>query len=246
MSAPPMDPARERLLEAILPHVAFDGWSARAFGMAVAETGMNPDHARTLCPRGAVDLAAAFHVAGDAAMAAAVKAADLTDLRYRDKVTFAIRARLDAVRDKEAVRRGAALFALPHMAAEGARLTWGTADAIWQALGDTSQDVNWYTKRATLAAVWAGVVLYWLGDDSLGAQATDDFIARRIDDVMRIEKAKALARGNALMRPVMGPLDRLLAMVKAPPRMPPVDLPGSWTQGWSGAFGSPPAEGPQG
>jgi len=246
MTTAPTDPAIERLLGAILPHVAFDGWSEKAFGMSVAETGMNPAHARTLCPRGAVDLAAAYHAAGDAAMAAAVHAADLRGLRYRDKVAFAIRARLDAITDREAVRRGAALFALPHMAAEGARLTWGTADAIWQALGDTSQDVNWYTKRATLAAVWAAVVLYWLGDDSLNAQATDDFIARRIDDVMRIEDVKAKARGNALLRPVLGPLDRLLAGVKAPPRMPPGDLPGSWQEGWAGAFGAPPAEGPQG
>jgi ubiquinone biosynthesis protein COQ9 len=240
MNAAPTDPDLLRLIGAILPHVAFDGWSETAFAAAVAETGMDRRQARTLCPRGAADLAAAYHAAGDAAMLAAVKAADLTGLRYRDKVAFAIRARLDAITDREAVRRGVALFALPHMAAEGARLTWGTADAIWRALGDTSQDVNWYTKRATLSAVWAAVVLYWLGDDSLNAQATDDFIARRIDDVMRIEEVKAKARGNALLRPVLGPLGRLMAGVKAPPQMPPADLPGSWQEGWAGAFGPPP------
>ena len=243
MTTAPTDPATLRLIAAILPHVAFDGWSEKAFAAAVGETGMNPAHARTLCPRGAVDLAVAFHAEGDAAMLAAVQAADLGGLRYRDKVAFAIRARIDAIADREAVRRGVALFALPHMAAEGARLTWGTADAIWRALGDTSQDVNWYTKRATLSAVWAAVVLYWLGDDSLNAQATDDFIARRIDDVMRIEKAKAMARENAVLRRVLGPIDRLLGRVKAPPRMPPADLPGSWTEGWAGAFGPPPAGG---
>ena len=238
MTAAPMDPAKRLLIDAILPHVAFDGWSEIAFAAAVSETGMNPSHARTLCPRGAVDLAVAFHVAGDEAMATAVKQADLRDLRYRDRVIFAIRARLDAVTNKEAVRRGVALFALPHMAAEGARLTWGTADAVWRALGDTSQDINWYTKRATLAGVWASVVVYWLGDDSLGAQATDDFIARRIDDVMRIEQLKARIRGNPLIRPVMAPLDRLFAMVKAPPRMPPEDLPGYWSE----SFGASPSE----
>jgi ubiquinone biosynthesis protein COQ9 len=231
-----MDPAKRRLIEAILPHVAFDGWAESAFNAAVAETGMNPAHARTLCPRGAVDLAVAFHEAGDEAMAAAVKAADLTGMRYSEKVAFAIRARLDAVTDKEAVRRGTALFALPHVAPEGARLMWGTADAIWRALGDTSEDINWYTKRATLSGVWAAVVLYWLGDDSLNAQATDDFIARRIEDVMRIEKLKAQVNSNALLKPVTGPLNRLLGMVKAPARVPPVDLPGHW----AGAFGAPP------
>jgi ubiquinone biosynthesis protein COQ9 len=229
MTVTPMDPAMRRLMEAILPHVAFDGWSETAFVAAVGEAGMDLAAARRLCPRGAVDLAVAFHVVGDAAMVAAVRAADMGGMRYRDKVILAIRARLDAVTDKEAVRRGAALFALPHMAAEGARLTWGTADAIWTALGDTSEDINWYTKRATLSGVWAAVVLYWLGDDSLNAQATDDFIARRIDDVMRIEKVKAQVNGNALLRPVTGPLNRMLGMVRAPGRPPRSDLPGHWS-----------------
>ena len=71
---------------------------------------------------------------------------------------------------------------LPHMAPEGARLIWGTADRIWTALGDTSDDVNWYTKRATLSGVYAAVVLYWLGDDSTDGQATRAFIDRRISD----------------------------------------------------------------
>ena len=66
------------------------------------------------------------------------------------------------------VRRGTTLFALPHHAAEGAKLIWGTADAIWTALGDTSDDVNWYTKRATLSAVYGSVVLFWLGETEAG------------------------------------------------------------------------------
>lgn len=229
MTETPFEPGKMRLLEAILPHVAFDGWSETAFAAAAREAGMMPEEARRLCPRGAVDLAVAFHVAGDAAMVAAVRAADLGGMRYSEKVAYAVRARVDAVTDKEAVRRGAALFALPHMAAEGARLTWGTADAIWRALGDTSEDINWYTKRATLAGVWAAVVLYWLGDDSLNAQATDDFIARRIDDVMRIEKVKAQVNGNAFLRPVTGPLNRMLGKVRAPGRARRDDLPGHWS-----------------
>ena len=45
----------------------------------------------------------------------------------------------DAV-DKEAVRRGSTLFALPIHSADGAKAVWGTADAIWTALGDSSTD----------------------------------------------------------------------------------------------------------
>lgn len=228
MSRTPIDPVKQQLLDAIVPHVAFDGWAPVAFDAAIADAGVDPALARTICPRGAIDLAIAFHEQGDAAMVAALEAADLTGMRFRDKVAHAIRLRIGAVPDKEAVRRGTALFALPHMAADGTRLIWGTADAIWTALGDTSDDVNWYTKRLTLSGVYASVVLYWLGDDSLGGQATDAFIDRRIDDVMQFEKAKARVRDNALLRPLTGVLGRLTAGIKAPKRDIDPDLPGVW------------------
>jgi len=185
-------------------------------------------HAKALCPRGAVDLAVAFHKRGDATMIAAFKEADLSGMRFRDKVAFAVRLRIRAVDDKEAVRRGTALFALPHMAPDGAKLIWGTADAIWNALGDTSRDVNWYTKRLTLSGVYSSVVLFWLGDDSLDMQATDAFIDRRIDNVMQFEKFKAQAKANPILKPFADTLGRMTASVKAPSKVQDIDLPGMW------------------
>ncbi|MFG5384039.1 COQ9 family protein [Yoonia sp. R2-816] len=228
MMTAPIDPAKDKLIDAILPHVAFDGWAPVAFNAAVAEVGLDPAHAKTLCPRGAVDLAVAYHQRGDGAMVAALKQADMSDMRFRDKVAHALRLRIRAIDDKEAVRRGTALFALPHMAPDGTKLIWGTADAIWDALGDTSRDINWYTKRMTLSGVYGSVVLYWLGDDSLDGQATDAFIDRRIDDVMQFEKVKAQVKQNPLLKPVTGPLSRMLGAIKAPTKVPPVDLPGMW------------------
>jgi ubiquinone biosynthesis protein COQ9 len=219
---------KAELLTAILPHMAFDGWAPAAFDAAVAEVGVDPAVARTICPRGAVDLAIAYHQQGDAQMVAALKDADLSDMRFRDKVAHAVRLRLHAVDDKEAVRRGTTLFALPHMAPEGTKLIWGTADQIWNALGDTSTDANWYTKRLTLSGVYAAVVLYWLGDDSLDGQATDAFIDRRIDDVMQFEKFKAQVNKNPLLKPLTGPFGRFMASVKAPGQRTKTDLPGVW------------------
>ncbi|MCF2871123.1 COQ9 family protein [Octadecabacter sp. G9-8] len=215
------------LLDAILPHVAFDGWSDDAFGAAAEDGGISLEDARALCPRGAVDLAILFHTQGDAAMVDALKSADLSDMRFRDKVAHAVQLRLDAVNDKEAVRRGSALFALPHMAPEGSKLIWGTADAIWTALGDTSDDVNWYTKRATLSAVYGAVVLYWLGDDSVDGQATRAFIDRRIENVMQFETFKAAMAQNPLTKPFAAALGQFTSRIKAPGK-PPSDLPGSW------------------
>ena len=222
------DPILNQLLDAILPHVAFDGWSPTAFDAAVADAAIEAGLAKSICPRGAVDLAIAYHRQGDAAMVAALQDAKLSDLRFRDKVAHAIRLRLQVVTDKEAVRRGTTLFALPHMAADGAKLIWGTADAVWNALGDTSRDVNWYTKRMTLSGVYSSVVLYWLGDDSLDMQATDAFIDRRIDNVMQFEKLKAQARENPVLKPLTGALARAVSGIKAPGSAANTDLPGIW------------------
>ena len=218
-----MERAKDRVLDASLLHAPFDGWSEATLRAAIVDSGVAPALARALFPRGGVDLAIAYHQRGDADMRAAYATTDLAALRIRERITLAVRLRLRGA-DKELVRRGSALFSLPNHAVEGAGLIWATADAIWTALGDTSQDVNWYTKRATLSAVYGATVLFWLGDASDGDTATWAFLDRRIENVMQIEKAKAGLRGNALAQKVLaGPL-ALLARIQAPKDLG--DLPG--------------------
>lgn len=222
---------KQAILQAALPHVPFDGWSDATFRAAVADSGVAEGLARALYPRAGLDLALEFHHNGDAAMAERMAKADLATMRYSDRVAFAIRTRLELIEDKELVRRGTTLFSLPQNAAEGAKAIWGSADAIWKALGDTSTDFNWYTKRATLSAVYGSTVLFWLGDDSPGHAATWDFLSRRIADVMQIEKLKAGLRDNPLSRALRsGPFSGAVSAMekfKMPgrPKMPD-DLPG--------------------
>ena len=94
------------------------------------------------------------------------------------------------------------------------------------ALGDTSTDINWYTKRATLSGVYSATVLYWLGDDSPGNAATWDFLDRRIDDVMSIEKMKAKLRENPVSKALLAGPMKLMEKVRMP-KMPD-DLPGRY------------------
>mgnify|MGYP002713029640 CR=1 FL=1 len=216
--------AADRLLDAALAHVAFDGWSETSFRAAIDETGLSADLARALCPRGAVDLAVAYHRRGDTRMVAMLAAEDLSALRFRDRIARAVRLRIEGA-DREVIRRGGTLFALPKHAAVGAGLIWGTADAIWRALGDRSEDFNWYTKRATLSAVYAATVLFWLGDESDGQAATWDFLDRRIAGVMRFEKIKARLRESPVFSHLLaGPLDTLNHV--RPPSHAGRDLPG--------------------
>ena len=209
--------AKALVLQAALSHVAFDGWSEATLAAAITDSGVDAGLAQALFPRGGVDLAVAYHRSGDAAMRDALALRDLTTLRFRDRVALAVRLRLELA-DKELVRRGSTLFALPRHAAEGATLIWATADAIWTALGDTSRDVNWYSKRASLSAVHGATVLYWLGDTSEGHAATWDFLDRRIENIMQFEKFKAgMQKNSAVQALLKGPL-KVLERISAPRR----------------------------
>ena len=223
-----MDDAK-RLLEAVLNHVPFDGWTQASMDAAANDCGMEAAQARALYPRGPVDMALAYHRQGDAAMVAKLQAADLNNMRFRDRIAAGVRFRLEDA-DKELVRRGTTLFALPQHAGDGAGAIWGTCDAIWAALGDTSQDVNWYTKRATLSGVYTATVLYWLGDDSEGHAATWAFLDRRIDNVMGIEKFKAKARDSKLAQAFMAGPGKILDGIKAPGASRG-NYPGTWGNG---------------
>jgi ubiquinone biosynthesis protein COQ9 len=109
------------------------------------------------------------------------------------------------VEDKEAVRRGTTLFALPHPCRRRGARDLGHGDAIWTALGDTSDDLNWYTKRATLSGVYSATVLYWLGDESPEHSGDLGFPRPPDRDVMQIEKVKAQAAATGCWTADGGP-----------------------------------------
>lgn len=226
-----MTEAMDKMLDAALMHVPFDGWSEASFAAAAADADLTLAEARALFPRGAVDLALAFHKRGDAALAEELAATDMMAMRMRDRIAHGVRKRLEMVEhDKEAVRRGVTLFALPVYAGDGVKALWSTADVIWNAAGDTSEDINWYTKRTTLSGVYSSTVLYWLGDQSEGHSNTWAFLDRRIDDVMRFEKLKAQVRDNQFLRPLMAGPEWLASQIKKPSSDATAELPGRWSR----------------
>lgn len=216
----PLTAEQVTLIEAALPHVAFDGWSNDALRAAGQDAGLDQYEAKRLFPRGGVDLALGFHRLGDQRLSEALATSDLGTMRIRDRITNCVRKRIEVIADeREAVRRSASLLALPMYAPEGARAMWRTADLIWDACGDTSDDYNWYTKRAILSGVMSATVLYWLGDQDPELHPTWAFLDRRIEGVMQFEKTKAQIQNNPLGRAMMAVPTGLLNMLK-PPRRP--------------------------
>jgi ubiquinone biosynthesis protein COQ9 len=183
---------REKILAEALPHVAFDGWSDKTLREAAERAGASEAELKAAFPRGGIDALVFFSSDADRHAAELIEAADLKAMRVRERITFAVRTRIEVVAEhKEAARRGAALLALPQYALDGASCVWRTCDTIWRAVGDTSADFNWYTKRGLLAGVVTSTMLYWFADNSEDFEDTWKFLDRRIADVMQIEKVKA-------------------------------------------------------
>lgn len=184
--------SRAKLLPKLLAIVPFDGWTLQSLDSAAADSGVSPATLKAAFPGGIQDVLRYWSEINDAAMTDAMKAPEFAALKIRQKVAFAVRARLDQLRShKEAARRAAALLALPTFGLLGPQLAWQTSDAIWRGLGDKSTDFNFYSKRGILTGVWTSTFARWLSDESEGEVATNSFLDARIDNVMQIEKAKA-------------------------------------------------------
>jgi ubiquinone biosynthesis protein COQ9 len=194
---------RDRLLEAALGNVVFDGWTRRAFAHGAGQAGLPDSAVDREFPEGAGAMVEHFADWADRRMAGAVAAdAGFAALKVREKVAAAVLARLDVLAPhKEAVRRAIALLALRPVLA--ARLAWRTADAVWRLCGDTAADFNHYTKRGLLAGVLGTTLLHWLADDSEGHLATAEFLERRIGEVLVVGRAagRAARLGDAFEAP---------------------------------------------
>jgi ubiquinone biosynthesis protein COQ9 len=187
MKSPFAERETERLIAAMLPDVAFDGWSRHALRNAARRASLPVDEALALFPRGAPDLIAAFSRWADHQMLERLDAAAVDPLSLSRRIALAMQLRFAVLAPwREAVRRGLSVLAMPQNALLGLRLLYDTVDAIWHGVGDDSTDFSFYTKRATLAGLYASAVLFWLDDRSPGFTDTEAFIERRLVDLHRL------------------------------------------------------------
>jgi ubiquinone biosynthesis protein COQ9 len=194
--------AKHAVLAAALVHIPFDGFTDSVLARAATDIGVSRMELMRLFPEGPLSLVEVFSEWTDAEMVRELAKHNLASLKIRDRIALAVKTRIAVLKPyKEAARRAAAFLSLPPHAAVGLKLLYRTVDAVWRAIGDTSTDFNFYSKRAILGAVYSATLLRWFSDTNANQQQTEDFLRRRIDGVMRFEQFKAQVRKRASALP---------------------------------------------
>lgn len=81
-----------------------------------------------------------------------------------------------------------AKMALPQNTPGSLKLLAELCDDIWYEAGDRSTDINWYTKRGLLAAVYKSSEFYMIQDKSEDFLETWKFLDRRLQDLGTVGK----------------------------------------------------------
>lgn len=191
-----LDELRPVLARVLPRHAGFDGWSEKAVDSAAAEIGVDPAVARLCFEGDRVAMIDAWFASIDEDMLKKLPPETLAAMKIRERIATLVKARLDLAKlHREALRRAFAILAFPGNAPRGAQLGWRAADAMWRAAGDTATDYNHYTKRAILGSVYAATLAVFLNDESDDLSETREFLARRIEGIMKFEKTKAKLTG---------------------------------------------------
>ena len=164
----------------------------------------------------AMDMIEAWITNVDQAMEAEWPQERLAELKIRERIRELVTFRLKAVEDiDEAVRRALSVMAMPHNAPRSLQIGWRSADIMWRLAGDTATDYNHYTKRTILAGIYSATLAFFINDDSDGKEKTYEFLERRIEGVMKFEKAKAKFTNRDVELPS---LTRFLGRLRYPAR----------------------------
>lgn len=187
-----LDELRAALAPSLAANAAFDGWNTRALDATAGAMGVDRDVARLAFSGGPLAMIDAWFAHIDRAMLDELSPETLAGMKIRARITALVEARLALLAPyRDALRRALAILAMPQNLTRASKLGWRAADAMWRAAGDTATDYNHYTKRMTLGSVYAATIAVFVQDESEEWADTRAFLGRRIEGIMRFEKAKA-------------------------------------------------------
>ena len=188
-----------KLVKAMTTHVPFDGWTWSALEQGAIDIRFKPkltapDRMKIysdLFINGPIDFIETFSEIIDDEMEKNYELLVSKPERIPQKIKTIILIRLNiSQKFKEAVRSSLALTAIPKNSKTSIKMLYRTCHKIWRMAGDQSTDFSFYTKRASLAAVYSSTLLFWLNDTSSEQNKTAEFLDRRLYDISQISNLK--------------------------------------------------------
>ena len=183
---PPFPEIQDTILSSALKRVPEHGFTPKALTLGAQDAGYLEVSVQ-LFPRGVYDLINYHLVTQRLALRNKVQFDPDTKLGLGRKIKILTMERLRANKDiihqwQEALGHMSLMGNIPASLKELNALS----DEIWYLAGDTSVDFSWYTKRASLAGVYASSEMFMTTDKSADFAATSEFLDRRLEDVQKV------------------------------------------------------------
>ncbi len=189
---PKIGDQKQQLFLATLKHAGKHGFSLAAIHAGEDDMRMDRNKAHLLFSNPQRDLLKYFLAWSNEQLADKLRDLPKKQWKVREKVSYGVSKKLELLTPyRDAEKQALLLTARPMYADLSLKTLYDTCDIIWRGAGDTSTDWNFYTKRTLLAGVYTTTLLFWLRDESEDYEDTWQFLSRRIDNVMAINKIKA-------------------------------------------------------
>lgn len=180
---------KTKVLLASLKFVPQHGWTTTSLAEGAKSVGL-PSAAHGLFPNGGIDLIHGFYSHCNQDLVNHLKSEkeivqkNMTSF-IRDAVKYRLRLNTPYI---DSWPNAMAKMALPQNAPASLKLLAELCDDIWYEAGDRSTDMNWYTKRGLLAAVYKSSEFYMIQDKSEDFTETWKFLDRRLKDLGTVGK----------------------------------------------------------
>ncbi|KAL5021950.1 hypothetical protein ScPMuIL_001105 [Solemya velum] len=190
---------KQRILQASLQFVPQHGWTQAAISAGAESEGL-PAIAHGMFSQGGVELVFYFYESCNDQLS---RELDLEVQNLQEKIKIkpfirkAVETRLRMNSPYiEKWPQAMGLLALPQNTPRALKNLGHLVDDMWYHAGDRSTDINWYTKRASLAAVYKSTEFYMVQDKSEDFENTWMFLDRRLGDLSSFGKCMRTVQEN--------------------------------------------------
>ncbi|KAF2770388.1 ubiquinone biosynthesis protein COQ9 [Teratosphaeria nubilosa] len=185
---PPYREVESAILSSALSHVPTTGFTQQSLTLGAKDVGYL-DISTNLFPKGAFEIVKYHLVTQRLGLKDRIQFPNDPQLGVGRKVRSLVLERLRANADAGVVGRwqeALALMSLAENIRKSLKELAALSDEIWFLAGDTSVDSSWYTKRASLSAIYAATEMFQTTDQSTEFRDTEQFLDRRLEELKTV------------------------------------------------------------